>query len=209
MFAANLGLWFSTWCGSTLRATVATLLTLLGVSFGHWLLLGCYVPFFLYSSGQQQDFPGWIMTFQKFALTPPLTWTALVFQLAELQNSISNETFREGKGLGQLIAAVAGIVVFGLASGFLWRLALGRFRALGLAQPLHQGVFPGSDNPFAEPVTVEAEPVVVGELVSGPSDAAPAAAVPVALPAGNEAPALRGAVLLEEERGDGPAQEAS
>jgi ABC-type transport system involved in multi-copper enzyme maturation permease subunit len=151
MFATNVGIWFSTWCRSTLRATVATLLTLAGVGLGHWLLLGCYLPFFLYSSGRHEDFPEWVITFQKYGLTPPLTLQALTFQMEDLrQTAIFNTPGRVSESLGMLVAAVAGLFCYNLLATLIWKLAAARFRVLGIAQPLHQGVFPGSSNPFLE-----------------------------------------------------------
>src|SRR5262249_19196593 len=44
-FAINVGLYYSQVCRTTWRATVATTLTLLGTSFGHWLLYLLYIPF--------------------------------------------------------------------------------------------------------------------------------------------------------------------
>jgi ABC-type transport system involved in multi-copper enzyme maturation permease subunit len=151
MFAANVGIWFSTWCRSTLRATVATLLTMAAVGLGHWLMLGCYLPFFLYSSGRSSDFPEWVILFQKYGLTPPLTLQALTFQMEDLRQSAriaSDGTLSQR--LGMLVAAVAGVFCYNLLASLIWKLAAARFRVLGIAQPLHQGVFPDSGNPFLE-----------------------------------------------------------
>jgi ABC-type transport system involved in multi-copper enzyme maturation permease subunit len=205
MFASNLGLYFSTVCSSTLRATVATLLTLLCACFAHWLLLGCYLPFFLYSSGNQEDFPTWVITFQKYGLTPPLTWTALAFQLDDLRVSITNNTFRQGEGLGILIAALAGICVYGLTASVLWKLATKRFRILGVAQPLHQGLFPGKD-PFieGEGAATTADSAAGQEAIREPD-----VAVPLATPVDESVtPTLHGAVLIEEKH-DQPADGAN
>jgi ABC-type transport system involved in multi-copper enzyme maturation permease subunit len=41
---AGLGLWFSTACKTSLRATLWTLTICVGLSFGHWLLMMCCLP---------------------------------------------------------------------------------------------------------------------------------------------------------------------
>lgn len=157
MFAANVGIWFSTWCRSTLRATVATLLTMGAVGLGHWLLLGCYLPFFLYSSGRRDDFPEWVILFQKYGLTPPLTLQALTFQMEDLRKSaIVGSAGRISEGLGMLVAAVAGVFCYNILATVIWKLAAARFRVVGIAQPLHQGIFPGGDNPFLAAADAEA-----------------------------------------------------
>ncbi|MBL8795962.1 MAG: ABC transporter permease subunit [Planctomycetia bacterium] len=150
MFAASLGLYWSTRCRSTRQSTIVTLLSLLGVAFGHWLVLGCFLPFFMYSSGRRDEFPEWIYWFQKYGLTPPLTLQSLSFQLSMLKETSTANVKGVGEGLAQLVAAVVGATCYALAASFLWRLALHRFRELGIAQPLHRGLFGGSDNPFLE-----------------------------------------------------------
>lgn len=194
MFAANLGLCFSIGCRSMLRATVGTILTLLAISFAHWLILGCYLPFFLYSSSSQEEFPGWVIAFQKYGLTPPLTWSALAFQLDELRVSINAKQVRAGEGLGVVIAALAGICVYGISASLLWKLACSRFRILGIAQPLHLGLFPGKDQFFEGEAPAESPaPAVAVVETSEP--------VPLATPVEDGVkPELRGAVLIEEEQ---------
>jgi ABC-type transport system involved in multi-copper enzyme maturation permease subunit len=184
MFAANLGLLYSTWCRSTLRATIATLLTMAVCVFGHWLLMGCWLPYFLFTSGRQQDYPEWMSLFQQYGLTPPLTWSALTFQMEDLRRDAMIGTRGVSKSLGMLLSALVGICCYGVAASILWKLASARFRVLGIAQPLHQGIFGGSDNPFLAEPKEEAVP-----------DAEPATAVdehvtvPMALPGDNPAPA--------------------
>jgi ABC-type transport system involved in multi-copper enzyme maturation permease subunit len=156
LFAANLGLWFSTRPGTTLRATMATLLTLLLVGFGHWLLMGCYLPFFLFSVGRRDDFPEWLLIFQKYGLTPPLTLRALAFQMDDLRKSATIGTVRMSESLGMLVGSLAGLICYGVAASILWKMASSRFRTLGVAQPLHQGIFPVHDNPFMTSAATEA-----------------------------------------------------
>jgi len=170
MFAASLGVYCSTLCRSTRQSTIVTILTLLGVTFGHWLVLGCFLPFFLYSSGRRDDFPEWIVWFQKYGLTPPLTLQALTFQVATLKETTTANVKGVGEGLAKLVAALLGTCCYALAASFLWRLALNRFRAQGIAQPVHQGIFGGSDNPFLQ----ELEPVALAQSVE------PAVSVPSA-----------------------------
>jgi ABC-type transport system involved in multi-copper enzyme maturation permease subunit len=206
MFTANLGLWFSIICRSTLRATVSTLLTLVAICFAHWLLLGLYLPFFLYSSGKLDEFPGWIIAFQKYALTPPLTWTVLAFQISDFQRAgVTLEGLRSGEGPGVLIAALAGICVYGVAASLLWKLASSKFRVLGIAQPEHQGLFPVKDQFFESSEeqpglpSVEVQPVVLATL---------AEPVPLATPVDEVVkPELRGAVMIEERQEEGKSGE--
>jgi len=164
LFTANLGLWYSTVCRTPLRATACTLLSLLGAAFGHWLTLGCYLPFFLFSAGRRDDFPEWLLLFQTYGLTPPATLGALVFTMDDLRRNATMLDGRASAALARLISAVLGLIAYGVGGSMLWTLASNRFRAIGLAQPLHKGLFGGSENPFAaastSTVDVELVPVV-------------------------------------------------
>ena len=168
MFAANLGLWYSTVSSTTLRATIYTLLTLLGAAFGHWLILGCYLPFFLFSANRKDDFPEWLILFQTYGLTPPTALSALVFTMDDLRTSATTLNGRASEGLARLVSALLGVVAYGVAASMLWKVASARFGALGIAQPLHKGLFGGSENPFVAELAPDVDVELAAPVVEAP-----------------------------------------
>jgi ABC-type Na+ efflux pump permease subunit len=108
-FAALLGLWFSASYRTTMRATVGTLLTVLGAFGGHWLIWGCCLPlFWTSSSGTGLDLQH-LVIFQAFALTPPVTLGQLAFRAEELERTNPAE---------RMVFALIGVMLFGgMAAG--------------------------------------------------------------------------------------------
>jgi len=134
-FLASLGLWFSAGSKSTARATVGTLLAVVLVMAGHWIVGAFYVPL-LERLTRSYTIGDWAMRFHAYALTPPMTLDLLTF---------SDQTPRELDRweLG-IVFALFGLAVYGLGAVWLWLLALTRFRrSIGRAvAPVERSVAP-------------------------------------------------------------------
>jgi ABC-type transport system involved in multi-copper enzyme maturation permease subunit len=161
-FAASLGLWFSLRCRTTLRATIWTLVTLLGVSFGHWLLTFCCGPL-LPASGPVRGrpfadpTPGPVLLLsavQKYTLTPPVTMNALAFskrQLGPRGPGVENFDleFYDPESPNPWLRVTLGlpaIALFGLAAFILLLLTRSRFTVVTGRMPL-PGAVPRRDPP--------------------------------------------------------------
>jgi ABC-type transport system involved in multi-copper enzyme maturation permease subunit len=118
-FLSNLGLYFSTICRTTLRATITTLGVTLGVTTGHWWLWCCYMPLMMSGTG---DGYRHIFMFEAFALTPPATLGGLAFQGMDFDRG-NSEYFVE-----IIIDCILGLVVWGVSSLLLWGMARQRLR---------------------------------------------------------------------------------
>jgi hypothetical protein len=187
-FLAIVGLVFSMVCRSTLRATMWTLLTTLGVATGHWLTSACLMPLPLFGGGSPAF--KWMSQFHTFGLTPPVTMGLLAFSDYEF-SWIGRNYFGE-----RLACAVIGLGLYVGATALVWRLAIDRFRVMtrrlrlsrsdhaGLGRP-HLTLPARGGGPF--PWTGQADGVEVQ---------------PAADP---EASTLPGTMLIEEEwHGQGP-----
>jgi len=152
-FAASLGLWFSLRCRTTLRATIWTLVTLLGVGFGHWLLTFCFSPLLLLGSQQPplrayryDPRPPWqraLADAQTYSLTPPLTLSAFAFTNKELKSATlqgygydDDEGLLRTSPLRRFGLGLLGVLLYGAAAIILLGLTLGRFTAVTGRLPL-------------------------------------------------------------------------
>jgi ABC-type transport system involved in multi-copper enzyme maturation permease subunit len=123
-FAAMLGVWFSTICRTSLRASVWTVLSLILLWGGHWLLWVCCGPLlFLMSRG-----PGGgeelltVLEFQAAGLTPPFTLGLLAFHGLEFQS------FGRRNPMVEMLAfALVGFIVWGCSASGVWHGAVARF----------------------------------------------------------------------------------
>ena len=152
-FAASLGLWFSLRCRTTLRATIWTLATLVGVSFGHYLLTSCCGPLAL--MGPQPPMraygydprPAWyrvLADVEVYSLTPPMTLAALAFsnddiEHAEIHTYDDDDFLVRASLLRAFALSVLGVLVYGSAAVILLRLTLGRFTVATGRLPLPGG----------------------------------------------------------------------
>jgi ABC-type transport system involved in multi-copper enzyme maturation permease subunit len=144
---ANLGIWFSMVSRTTLRSTIGTLLTALGISFGHWLLLMlCCLPVqFVFRSRalETRNFEGmlWLLT----GLTPPSVLGYLLpFHVTDMR--------RPYEPLDKMILfALVGLTVWAVGAAVLWGVANTRFRVLTGRLPIRpRGVsVPESKKPAA------------------------------------------------------------
>jgi ABC-type transport system involved in multi-copper enzyme maturation permease subunit len=117
---AGVGLWFSVSSRTTLRATVAALVTVLFMAGGHWLVTGmfCYFPLAAFNI-REKSFE-WMLDLQ-FGQTPPLVMGLFAYHGRE---------FREG-GLKELIqltvASLFGVGCWAALVPLLWYLVRRRF----------------------------------------------------------------------------------
>jgi ABC-type transport system involved in multi-copper enzyme maturation permease subunit len=119
-FVASLGLWFSTVSGSTMRASLFTLLVALiflavpgALTTGSNLSINLTNPFWM-----------WKSLFTEYGLSPPATLWALTFREADL--------LKKGDELlafGRIVAAVAGLHIYMAATTVLWVLTRARLRS--------------------------------------------------------------------------------
>jgi len=76
--AAGLGIWFSLTCRTTLRATVWTLITIVGVGAGPWIMDVCCRPFLLSGPAVAHGY-GPLLELDLYAMTPLWTLNFLAF----------------------------------------------------------------------------------------------------------------------------------
>lgn len=162
--SATVGIWFSVHSASTLKASVSTLVGLTLLWFGHWLLLGCFFPFFFYSVVSLKDLPDWLILFQRNGLTPPFTMETLAF------DSTTIATFKAhriaGQGIVLVGSALCGLAFWAVVTISLWYWALARFRALAGERSLEPLAY------FAASAPVE-ELLGFDELAAGESESSP------------------------------------
>lgn len=132
-FLAALGLWFSVASRSTLRATIATLVSAVGAGVGHWLLDMCCVPLVLLGPGQGglADVLEWLAKFQ-VGLTPPL---AHGYLLSFTENEFEGNAYRPQEGWEMVAFAILGAVVWSGLAAVLWAGTSARFRELSNRGP--------------------------------------------------------------------------
>jgi ABC-type transport system involved in multi-copper enzyme maturation permease subunit len=122
---ASIGLWFSTVARTTLRATLYTLFTVVGISFGHWLLYMCCIPVF-WMGGQPGPGLDWIPQFQAVGLTPPVTLGFLAFGWHDFDDY--GPLRREWLKFGGY--ACVGLFFYFVAAAGLWGGVSARFRVV-------------------------------------------------------------------------------
>jgi ABC-type transport system involved in multi-copper enzyme maturation permease subunit len=172
-FAASLGLWFSLRCRTTLRATIWTLVTLLGVSLGPWLLTTfCCGPVgFLARPAPARGGPfseptpplaRLLSEVQTYALTPPVTMAALAFADGEVlalggrRAEVWSRSYGGGDDLFEtspsrrLGFSMMGVLLYGIAAIVLLLLTAARFTAITGRLPL-PGARPGRAPPRITP----------------------------------------------------------
>ncbi|HXG12183.1 MAG TPA: ABC transporter permease subunit, partial [Gemmataceae bacterium] len=153
-FLASLGLTFSLFCCSTTRATVWTLVTIVGLTGGHWLCgMWLNLRFASAPTRGNTDHATWIIELQKYALTPPLTLYLLAFDSNEAEGGLhdvddfwptyhkwsSGRSAYWRKGLlscGRLLAASFGLGCYAVAAWVLWAVARQNFTQVTGRMPL-------------------------------------------------------------------------
>jgi ABC-type Na+ efflux pump permease subunit len=124
-FVANLGLWFSASCRTSLRASIWTILTTLMCFGGHWLAWLCCIPFFFMGGGPPGKIFENVAEFQSFGLTPPVTLVWLAFHGEEFREMGNRE-----EPLKFMAFSFFGLIFWSAASLGLWFLTCARFRTI-------------------------------------------------------------------------------
>jgi ABC-type transport system involved in multi-copper enzyme maturation permease subunit len=141
-FTAALGLWYSTVCHTTLRATLSTLFTLVVLWLSHWLVWMCCMPFFMaLGPGGPGTFVEYVLPrifeFEAFTLTPPATLGFLAFRLddfAHLQGGGSEPAW----GLEFIMCCLLGFLLWGVAARAVWTATVERFNQMAGRLPVRR-----------------------------------------------------------------------
>ncbi len=126
-FEATVGLWFSLLSRSSLRATVWTLLTTVGVGLGHWLPWTCCFMIPALANGVS-----YVAKVQG-GLTPPVALFSLAFYGGELGSPQDGRDWLEMLGF-----SLFGVFAWGVATVLLWSGLTLRMRALTLREEFIQ-----------------------------------------------------------------------
>ena len=129
VFLANLGLWFSVSCRTSLRASIWTIMTTLLCFGGHLLCWLCFIPFFIMGGPSGSKGFEDIAQFQSFGLTPPITMGWLAFQGYEFRDTPREEPFKF------MAFSLFGLVLWSAAALGLWAVTCARFRAISGRAP--------------------------------------------------------------------------
>lgn len=122
-FFAMLGLLFSMQCRTTLRATVFTVLTTLGLSVGHWLIWLCCGPLMVFAHDHR--LAEFLAQLQAGAFTPPANMAVLAFCSDDMSRGDLDDF---GPFLG---CSLFGLLLWSAFAAFLWFAVLvPRFRYL-------------------------------------------------------------------------------
>jgi len=112
-FFAVVGLWFSTVCKTTLRATTWSLVTALVAGGGHWLCMAmcCFFPMSLVTRGGSGSDFQWVAFFEA-GLTPPFILGWLPFREVKDLDALDREGYMPGFALvGAVLWCVAAAVL--------------------------------------------------------------------------------------------------
>jgi ABC-type transport system involved in multi-copper enzyme maturation permease subunit len=123
-FVAVVGLWFSMTCRTTLRATVWTLLTVAALGVGHWYLWAVFCMPLRIREGAL----AWLVRFQMYGLTPPLSLAWLAFRADDVQSNVIGMDAEDP--MGAFTCLLGGLALWSAAGYVLWRRAARRFRVL-------------------------------------------------------------------------------
>jgi ABC-type Na+ efflux pump permease subunit len=190
-FVASLGMWFSTGCRANMRATVSTLLALLGFWGSHWLIWACCLPLLFWGRSGTGEGIRHLAWFQAFGLTPPVTLGMLAFRLSDFEHSFIREETIEW-----MLWSLIGLCVWGVLALALYAWTSRRLRVVtGRTQPFRrsdtgfEGLLRHPRREARQSVPDDDGIVTVEEVLDGNIT-----------PRGNEPPPRpRGAVLIDEE----------
>lgn len=197
---AGIGLWYSINCGTTLRATIWTLLTTAGISVGHWVFMGmcCFMPLGImsaWSSTRVDKFVEFVAKVE-FGQCPPLVLGMFAFRGDEF-----DEYYGQKDNIHMTLSCLFGVFTWGIAAVVMWFATSQRFQTVTgrgpqrrpeLSKPKRAETSSDVPSPGKEPPTgiLEAAPPVEETEIQ-----------PAASPAGGP-PQLRGAVEIEDRPSD-------
>jgi len=121
-FVAALGIWFSLVTRSTLRATIWTLLSTIGVMLGTWLVAGWLADVLALDHPRLARLAN---RFQEWGAVAPWTLWVLAFPFRKPVD----QTFAAAS-LGDILIALTGVAYYAALAGLLWTWARARFGAL-------------------------------------------------------------------------------
>ena len=109
---------------------MGTLLTVVGLSVGHWLIWLCCGPLLAFGGGGPGTFS--IVEFQALGLTPPLTLAVLAFQGGDFDRitGIRGSEFAEA-----VLYVFVGLAGYAGSAALVWSAAHARFRKLSGREP--------------------------------------------------------------------------
>ncbi len=120
--AAGIGLWFSIGSRTSLRAIVASLVTMIMLGGGHWLVsaLFCYMPMAALGAMRNNNFE-WMLEMQ-FGQTPPLVLGLFAFKGDEFEHA-----WRMRENVRLTVASLFGLGCWAALVPVLWILVRRRF----------------------------------------------------------------------------------
>jgi ABC-type transport system involved in multi-copper enzyme maturation permease subunit len=124
-FFASVGLFYSIVSHTTLRSTMWTLVTVVGLGIGHWLIssLCCFMPLSVLANVRGRAVED-LMTIE-FGQSPPLVLGLLAFEGDEWENWHSRTEMTK-----LFVSSVFGLIVWAGAAMGVWFLANARFRVV-------------------------------------------------------------------------------
>ncbi len=129
VFFTMVGLWFSMVCQTSLRATVLTVLTVLFLGGGHWLLMGlcCLVPALMFMRhGNPGDLLRYFVQFEA-GMTPPFVLQHFAYPWRGLTRDFGPESFE----VQMFYFSLVGVFLWAMACLFVWYgMLLPRFREM-------------------------------------------------------------------------------
>jgi ABC-type transport system involved in multi-copper enzyme maturation permease subunit len=146
-FAASLGLWFSLRCRTTLRATIWTMVTLLGITCGHWLMspfccgtLGLVsqpTPTRSFVPARDPSLANRLLSeAPAYVLTPPVTMSRLAFWDSPPPPARPFENPLQNKDFEPYLFSVFGLFLYGFAAIWLLLLTASQFTRIVGRLPL-------------------------------------------------------------------------
>jgi hypothetical protein len=114
-FFTILGLWFSMTARTTMRATVYTMLSTIGLSVGHWLIWLCCGPLFLFAGNAGSGTIPEVFAKFQFGMTPPFVLGMLAFTSEDFSNNFGSEEM-----IGFIFFSILGIFLWGVAALIFW-----------------------------------------------------------------------------------------
>jgi ABC-type transport system involved in multi-copper enzyme maturation permease subunit len=147
-FAGALGLWFSTLCRSSLWASVLSILTMIGVNGGHWIIWMC-CAFALIGIGGPGSGIQHILMAHAGLLTPPFVMGMMPCSGEQLRSIAERIIAKrmESEELEMILFSMAGMVLWAAASFFVFQMAVLRF---GLVMHRGRRIFANIDGEYAE-----------------------------------------------------------
>jgi ABC-type transport system involved in multi-copper enzyme maturation permease subunit len=124
---AMIGLWFSMISKTSMRATVYTMLTVIGVSVGHWMIWMCCFPLLMFLDMHRGiDNPTQYLAQFQFGMTPPFVLGLLAYSPENLARDFQHNEMIKLFGFSLL-----GLFLWTMAGLMLWFVLIGpKFRHL-------------------------------------------------------------------------------